>query len=179
MKTQRRKSLLIIALVTAMVPLALQAPAARAASLQPDSYIAGKVLDKFDDTWLFAATFKLGRPKRLLVQYVDLTLGVITAPGDSRPFISLAPVWRAPLFSDNVAIKFSFDPTLIAGSTFDHRDMGGNLHFTSAVAIEGAFGVRRSITLGLRIQHTSNGGLSSTNPGMDIVGLSFSYNPNR
>jgi len=177
MKTQRRKSLLIIALVTAMVPLALQAPAARAASLQPDSHIAGKVLDKFDDTWQFAAAFKLGRSKRLLAEYVDLTLGVITSPGDSRPFISLAPVWQAPLFGDNVAIKFSFGPTLIAGSTFNHRDLGGNLHFTSAVAIEGTFGVRRSFTLGLRIQHTSNGGLNSTNPGMDIVGLSFSYNP--
>lgn len=176
MKTQRRKSLLIIALVTAMVPLALQAPAARAASLQPDSYIAGKVLDKFDDTWLFAAAFKLGRPKRLLVQYVGLTLGVITAPGDSRPFISLAPVWQAPIYGDKLAIKFSFGPTLLAGSTFDQRNMGGNLHFTSTVAIEGTFGVRRSFTLGLLIQHTSNGGLNSTNPGMDIVGLNFAIN---
>ena len=179
MKTPRRKSLHIIALIVAMVPLALQAPDARAASLQPDSYVVGKVLDKFDDTWQFAAVFKLGRPKRLRAQYVDLTLGVITAPGDSRPFISLAPVWQVPLYGDNVAVKFSFGPTLFAGSTFDHRDLGGNIHFTSAVAIEGVFGVRRSITLGLRIQHTSNGGLNSTNPGMDIVGLSFSYNPAR
>ena len=176
MKAQCRKSLLIIALIVAMVPLALQTPDARAASLQPDSYVVGKILDKFDDTWQYAAVFKLGRPKRLLAQYGDLTLGVITSPGDSRPFISLAPVWQAPLFGDNVAIKFSFGPTLIAGSTFDHRNLGGNLHFTSAVAIEAALGVRRSITLGLRIQHTSNGGLNSTNPGMDIVGLSFGYN---
>ncbi len=106
-----RNSILVTVLIATMLPLALQAPDARAASLQPDSYRVGKVVAKFDDTWQFAAGFKLGRPRRLLAQYVDLTLGVITAPGESRPFI----------------------------------------------------------------QHTSNGGLNSTNPGMDIVGISFGY----
>ena len=171
----RRNSILITVLIATMLPLALQAPDARAAGLQPDSYRVGKVVAKFDDTWQFAAGFKLRRPRRLLAQYWDLTLGVITSPGESRPFISLAPVWQTPVFGDNISIKFSFGPTLLAGSTFSGRDMGGNFHFTSAAAVEGAFGARRSFTLALRIQHTSNGGLNSTNPGMDIVGISFGY----
>ena len=106
-----RNSILVTVLIATMLPLALMVPEGRAAGLQPDSYRVGKVIDKFDDTWQFAVAFKLGRPKRLLAQYVDLTLRVITAPGESRPFI----------------------------------------------------------------QHTSNGGLNSTTPGMDIVGISFGY----
>lgn len=176
MNNSRSSSILVIVLIAAMLPLALQAPDARAAGLRPDSYRIGKVIDKFDDTWQFAAGFRLGRPRVFLSHYVDLTLGVITASGESRPFVSLAPVWQVPVLGDNTLIKFSFGPTLLAGSTFSGRDMGGNFHFTSAAAIEAALGAQRSLTLALRIQHTSNAGLNNTNPGMDIVGISFGYN---
>ncbi len=107
MKNSRNSSLVTV-LIATMLPLALQAPDARAAGLHPDSYRVGKVIDKFDDTWQFAASFKLGRPRRLLAQYMDLTLGVITASGESRPFVSLAPVWQTPVFGGNISIKFSF-----------------------------------------------------------------------
>jgi hypothetical protein len=57
--------------------------------------------------------------------------------------------------------------------------MGGNLHFTSSAALGATFGARESVALSLRIQHTSNGGLSSTNPGMDIIGLNFAFDFNQ
>ena len=38
------------------------------------------------------------------------------------------------------------------------------------------FGARENISVALRVQHTSNGGLSNTNPGLDMIGLSFAFN---
>jgi hypothetical protein len=66
-----------------------------------------------------------------------------------------------------------FSPTLFAGSTFNDRDIGGNFHFTSSAAIGVSIGVDDDSSISLRIQHTSNGGLDSTNPGMDMVGINF------
>ena len=65
-------------------------------------------------------------------------------------------------------------PTLFSDSRHGERNLGGHFHFTSFVSV----GMRldRSSSLSLRIQHTSNGGIRDTNPGMDMLGLEFSYN---
>ena len=62
------------------------------------------------------------------------------------------------------------------GSSFNDRDMGGNFHFTSFAALGAIFGPRDSAARSLRIQHTSNGGLNSTNPGVDVIGLNITFN---
>lgn len=163
--------------IVAMLSIALQSHDAQAAAVSPDDYRSSKAIAKFSDTWQFAAAYKLRPPRRLRAQYLELALGMNTTPSESRPFVSLGPVWQFPLYGDRVAIKLGFSPTLLGGSTFGGRDMGGNLHFTSSAAIEASFGLRRAVSIALRIQHTSNGGLNSTNPGMDMLGLNFSYIP--
>ncbi len=90
----------VLVFFVALLSLSLHNLNAQAATLTPDEYRTGKVVDKFDDTWQFAAAYKLRPPRRLRASYLDL----------------------------------SFSPTLLSG------------------------------------------GLSRTNPGMDIVGLNFSYN---
>ncbi len=87
----------------------------------------------------------------------------------------LEPVWRLPINSRSLFVELSISPTLIGGSSFNGRDLGGNFHFTSAAAVGKTFGLRDAFSLSLRIQHTSNAGLSSINPGMDTVGLNFSF----
>ena len=37
------------------------------------------------------------------------------------------------------------------------------------------FAYRRELTLSVRLHHISNGGLSSRNPGTDMVGIELSY----
>ena len=41
------------------------------------------------------------------------------------------------------------------------------------VAIVG--GARENTSIALRIQHTSNGGLNSANPGLDMIGFNFVF----
>ncbi|MFQ5547281.1 MAG: acyloxyacyl hydrolase [Woeseia sp.] len=165
----------VIVFMAAMASLSLQSSNARAATLVPDDYRVGKVVSKFDDTWQIAAAFRLRSPRRLRAQYLEFAVGATTTPRETRAFVSMGPVWRFPVYRDRISIKLGFSPTLLAGSVFGGRDMGGKVHFTSSAAVEAALGVRRSASLALRIQHTSNGSLNSTNPGMDIVGLSFGY----
>lgn len=171
----RNRSIHVIVFIVAMLSLTLQGQNAQAASLLPDIYRVGKVISKFDDTWQIAAAFRLRPSRRLRAQYLEFAVGANSTPSETHPFVSLGPVWQFPVYGDHVSVKLGFSPTLLGGSTFSGRDMGGNFHFTSSAAVEAAFGVRRSVSLALRIQHTSNGSLSSTNPGMDIVGLSFGY----
>lgn len=165
----------VLVFLVALLSLSLQNLNARAATLTPDDYRSGKVIDKFDDAWQFAVAYKLRPPRRLGARYLELALGLIETPDESHTFVSLGPVWQFPLYADRISLKLGFSPTLLSGSSFGAHDMGGNFHFTSSASIETSFGDRRAFSVALRIQHTSNGGLSRRNPGMEIVGLNFSY----
>jgi hypothetical protein len=63
---------------------------------------------------------------------------------------------------------------LLGGSTLGNQDLGGNLHFTSSLAVGRKFGQRQQFLASMRIQHLSNGGLNSTNPGLDSIGVGLS-----
>ena len=131
---------------------------------------------KFNGTVQFARAFSYRSPTRFRADRLELAAGVISTSQETRPFVSLGPVWRIPTRGQSVHLEFGISPTLIAGSTFGQRDLGGNFHFTSSVALDIRFGERDRFSLSLRAQHTSNGGLHQTNPGMDMFGLSFSFN---
>jgi hypothetical protein len=148
-------------------------PQAQAATLRPDDLRVGMAIGKFDETWQLAAIYKLRAPRRLRARHLELAVGVTTSTTDTHKIVSLGPVWRYPIFGDRVAVELGFSPTLLSGSTFDGRDMGGRFHFTSSVEFEAEFGAHRAFTASLRIQHTSNGGLNGNNPGMDVVGIGF------
>jgi hypothetical protein len=104
----------------------------------------------------------------------EFAAGVISGHGDTRPFASVGPVWRLNGDEQPLFVDFGFSPTLLGGSTLGNQDLGGNLHFTSSLAIGREFGQRQQFLASLRIQHLSNGGLNSTNPGLDSIGVGFS-----
>jgi hypothetical protein len=158
----------------AMLSIFLGNNDARAANLtSPDIRVAHAV-HKFEDTWQFGAIYKLRPPRRLRARYLELAVGLLSSPAQSRPFVSLGPVWQLQTPTQALFLEFGFSTTLLAGSTLAGRDLGGNLHFTSSVAVGVRFGAAREHALALRVQHTSNGGLNSTNPGLDAVALNFS-----
>lgn len=171
----RHRFIHVVVFIVMMLAASLQGLHAQAASLVPDNYRVGKVTGKFGNTWQIAASLKLRPPRQLRSRYFEFALGATMTSSESRAFVSLGPVWQFPIYGDHVSIELGFSPTLFSGSTFSGRDMGGNFHFTSSAAVQAAFGQNRTGSLALRIQHTSNGGLNRTNPGMDIVGLSFGY----
>ena len=171
----RHRLFLAAVFMTVMLSITMQGEIARAASLTPDGYRIGTAVEKFDDTWQIAATYRLRPPRRLRSSHLELAIGTNMTSTETHAFVSLGPVWYWSMLRDRMFVGLGFSPTVLFGSTFNGRDMGGNVHFTSSASIGAKFGRRRALSIALRIQHTSNGGLNGTNPGMDVVGLSYHY----
>ena len=126
-----------------------------------------------------AFAYHASAPRWLHANRLEFGLGAISQAEESRLFLSLGPVWRwtPPTVDKRWFIDFGFSPTVLGGAKFNGKDLGGNLHFTSSLAIGRKFGTRSASTVSLRVQHMSNGGLNSTNPGVDMIGLNFTYRP--
>ena len=178
-KFSARKALNVIGFVIAMASVLLHDVNAQSVEFGPTEYRVSVGDDKIADTWQFAMAYRIGSPRILRAQHLELTVGTIFTSRDNALFVSLGPVWRLPINSQSMFIDLGISPTLISGSSFNGRDMGGNFHFTSSAAIGAYFGARDAISLALRIQHTSNGGISSTNPGMDMIGINFAFDLSR
>ncbi|GAB3030256.1 acyloxyacyl hydrolase [Bowmanella dokdonensis] len=70
--------------------------------------------------------------------------------------------------------EFEFAPTYLRHRFMAGHFVGSNWHFTSALS----YNYRLEsipLTLALRYQHTSNGGVSHPNPGIDALGISARY----
>lgn len=170
------KSLHAIVFLVAMLSFTLNGVNAFAATLEPTDYRIGSAGDKFEGTRLYAVAFKMRPPRRLRAKHLELAIGALSTSGEDRAFISLGPVWRLPVKHRSFFGELGFSPTLLGGSYLNGRDLGGNFHFTSSVAVGATFGRRQALSVSLRAQHTSNGGLSNTNPGIDIFGINVAFN---
>ena len=142
-------------------------------SLIPDEYRIASAASKFDDTYQFTAAYRLRAPRALQAHHLELALGTVYTTSETEAFVSFGPVWRFPLGEGSSFVDFGFSPTFLSGTDFNGRDIGGNVHFTSSLAVGTRFGRAEKYSLGLRAQHTSNGGLDHTNPGLDMIGLTF------
>lgn len=139
----------------------------------PSEYRYSVAADKFDDVEQFALVFPKRPTNFLRADRIELAVGAISDKTDDRLFVSLGPVWRLPFPGNSGFVELGFSPTWINGSILNDRDLGGNIHFTSAVSVGIDVGPQQNVSLSLRVQHTSNGGLNATNPGLDMIGLNF------
>ena len=158
-----------------MTTVSLNSERARAATLFPTDYRVAVAGDKFEGTELVAVAFKLRPPRRLRARYMELVVGSLTSSVENRAFLSFGPVWRLPLGRSDAFIDVGLSPTLLDGSSLNGRDLGGSFHFTSSIAFGMTVGQREAVSVALRLQHTSNGGLRSTNPGLDMLGFNVAY----
>lgn len=171
---RRNRALVAVLFVTAATSFLLQSGNTLAAVVAPSAVRVLGEIGRINDTTLVGATFNFHPPRRFGIDRLEATLGGIATAEESRPFVSFGPVWRTPIHRDAVYAEFGISPTLLGGSSVNGSDLGGNFHFTSSASIGITFGATSAFALALRIQHTSNGGLSSDNPGMDMVGLNLS-----
>ena len=150
-------------------------PAANADDGYAFEYRAMEGVGEFNSTWQFALATNFRAPVFLRADHLEAAVGVITSGTDQRPFISLGPTWHFPIGQSNAFVDLGFSPTIVSGSNFSGADLGGNFHFTSSAGVGAILGTHDDVVVSLRIQHTSNGGLHGTNPGLDMAGLTFSY----
>lgn len=87
---------------------------------------------------------------------------------DDAIWIGIGAKWTA------TADRFFFETSLLPGiyARGDGPDLGGILHFRSAIAVGYIF--ENGATVALTLDHRSNGGLDETNPGMDTAGIRYS-----
>ena len=93
---------------------------------------------------------------------------------DNTAFLSVGPVWRFQPEGRPYYVDLGISPTVLSESTFSGRELGGHLHFSSSITLGTRFGAEDEFGIALRLQHTSNGGLDSTNPGLDAIAVNFS-----
>ena len=141
-KIGHSKALHIVVFVIAMIAFMLNDSNARAASVMPTDYRLAMAGDKFEDTFQIAAAFRMRPPRRLRAKYMELAVGTFSISEVNHPFVSLGPVWHLPINSRKLFVQLGFSPTLIAGSSFHGRDLGGKFHFTTSATV--------GITLGAR-----------------------------
>lgn len=109
---------------------------------------------------------------------LDLGLGWVELGGDSAAWFSFGPTYRFHLSKSDHGRWFTelaSHPTYLSGSDFGGKPLGGKFHFTSYLGLGAYLDRNRKTSLMLRYQHTSNAGLSDANPGVDMLGLTFSY----
>ena len=160
-----------VATLLVVVLLAIAGHEAEGAdSSVPEFRLATAYRGHFDATIISAAWYRAA-PRWTRADRLELSLGVID-DDVSRAFVFVGPTWRLGKGGSPAFAEFSFGPTALAGSTIGGRELGGNLHFRSALAVGMNLGATRKTEIALRISHVSNGGLRNRNPGLDSIGLS-------
>ena len=125
---------------------------------------------KFSGANLLATTFETNGPRLLGSNHLETSIGLISRADDHRPFLSVGPVWRIQSGNHAFFLDLGISPTLMAGSHLGHREMGGSFFFSLSAAA--GWRARNGWAVAARLQPISNGGLHSTNPGLDLFGLS-------
>ncbi len=109
---------------------------------------------------------------------LDLTAGALERGSDAGSFISFGPSYRYNMGKTGAGrwfVDVGMHPTYVAKSTYGGRTLGGNFHFTSYLGLGGYLGRQKKTSVLIRYQHTSNAGMNTPNPGLDMMGLTISY----
>lgn len=133
---------------------------------------------KFDGVTQNAVVIKAKIDQSKYFDRLEFSSGELATEEDSSFFVSAGPSWR---FNKRIAgrglgfIELGTSPTWIENGNFGDESLGGHFFFTSNIQLGMHFGYRRENTLSVRVHHISNGGLSSKNPGTDMIGIELSY----
>lgn len=142
------------------------------------SLVAAETIRKYDDLRQYGLRFRhpLEQRSRWMPRTLDMTVGAFRTTDKTASYISIGPSWQHQFMRSNGRewfMDYGLHPTVISRTSFDGTRIGGSFHFTSHFGI-GAYLTRdRQMSLALRYQHTSNAGLRSRNPGIDMVAVVF------
>ncbi len=109
---------------------------------------------------------------------LDFSAGWLERGSNASAFASAGPSYRWHMNKSDQSkwfVDFGVHPTFISQSRFKGKDLGGKVFFTSHLGLGVYLGRQRKTSLLLRYQHISNAGLNDRNPGVDMLGLAFSY----
>lgn len=96
-------------------------------------------------------------------------IGRMESHGDDLWRLSVGPVASLRPAGAGWALDAGWRPTWLSQRRFGEVDLGGKVQFDSHVGLR--FDLGRSLTLGYRIHHISNGNLYEHNPGINMQSL--------
>ena len=110
---------------------------------------------------------------------LDFSAGWLERGSHASLFVSAGPSYRWHMNKSDQSkwfVDFGVHPTFISQSRFEGKNLGGEVFFTSHLGLGVYLGRQGKSSLVLRYQHISNAGLNDRNPGVDMLGLAYSYN---
>ncbi len=137
-----------------MISFTLNGSNARAPSVMPSDYRLAAAADKFDDTWQSAVAFKMRPRRRLRAKRFELAMGTISTSQENRLLVSSGPMQRPLVIHEQ---------NVVAGIT------NRLLARPARVVLQAFPGSLPANT------KTGTVGLTSTNPGMDMIGLNIAF----
>ncbi len=130
----------------------------------------------------FFVDFKLPRSWRVwndvtVAARLTVEAGRFEFGSEHRAFASIGPSIRFTSDAPRVArfVDFGISPTIIDGSIYGDKDFGTSFNLTTHVGLGLRFGRAKNQVLKFRFQHISNGGINNDNPGVNMIGLDFSF----
>lgn len=95
----------------------------------------------------------------------EIGFGILDAEGDYGLFVRASPVLEFGMAGSPVALFVTTGPLLLTEDQYGDFDLGGNVHFATAVGVK--WRVTQDWSVGYRYQHISNAGIHDPNPGLD------------
>jgi len=93
----------------------------------------------------------------------------------------IGPAWRyrPALLGDAGFVELGTSVAYVSDRQLADRDLGSRGHFTTHATLGWNLDALQRWHVGLRVRHTSNAGLGTPNPGLDIVMLELGYRGRR
>jgi hypothetical protein len=129
---------------------------------------------EFFANWNLPWGWDLGKEWHLQSR-MDLSAGWLGDSSQNALVATLGPTLVLDRARWPVSVEGGFSPTYISGYTFESKDLGTHIQFTSHVGLNWDFAAHWRLSY--RFQHMSNADLATENPGlnMHLFGLSYCF----
>ncbi|CAA6693843.1 MULTISPECIES: acyloxyacyl hydrolase [unclassified Lentimonas] len=104
----------------------------------------------------------------------EAAVGALAGEGEVSAYIHFGFTLEFAHDALPVTLVLATGPSLYSEDTFDNFDLGGNIQFTSSAGLN--WQVCDGWAVEYRYQHTSNAGLKSHNPGLEMHAFALSHN---
>ncbi|MCA1791267.1 MAG: acyloxyacyl hydrolase [Thioalkalivibrio sp.] len=101
-----------------------------------------------------------------LTTHLEGGAAVLDGRGNTGAALSVGPVGVWDRDGARWRFEIGIKPTVLSEDRYGSRDLGGHFHFTSHLGIR--YQLHPRFSVGYRVQHISNAGISSPNPGLDL-----------
>ncbi len=129
-----------------------------------------EIYETSDPQW----SWDLGEKASTGIGY-EAAVGALAGEGEVSAYIHFGVTLELAHEELPVTLVIATGPSLYSEDTFGNYDMGGNIQFTSSIGLN--WQMCDDWAIEYRFQHTSNMGLKSQNPGLEMhaIGLSHSF----